>query len=451
MASLFNALSHLIRKSFKRIPTEAEWADFRKHARRMRNLDIPDGSSFVTPDTLLALQLRTVDEPFLPGLETFTCGELAEAFIPFIPLFLSPKTTGIKISFAEGSPAVAVACTISRLPKMCPKVEFIDLQGLGRDSVITDAASEMLLACNRDCLQSFYVDTPLTEEARKALCQLPKLSVLWAVVQGRTILPPVALPSLVAIYLEFEDCLNWLQGFRGATLENLEFVCFRSESRQIGDLLREFENVARKASAQNTLTTFKFKTSRSWNPNYSALLSFKQLTDLDIEFSCRGGCSSMADDSIISTLAQAMPKLETLKLGGGPCATVTGATVNGLIDLASRCPDLFELRIHFQAGTLVDAATSAVTTPSPDDDPDVQLEGCALTELEVGRIPIPAGSASTVALTLLGIFPRMLDVKYVNPEWRKVAEAVKKFRNVRALVHRRGKACRQTQLRACPY
>ena len=252
--------------------TEAEWADFRKHARRMRNLDIPDGSSFVTPDTLLALQLRTVDEPFLPGLETFMCGELAEAFIPFIPLFLSPKTTGIKISFAEGSPTVAVACTISRLPKMCPKVEFIDLQGLGRDSVITDTASEMLLACNRDCLQSFYVDTPLTEEARKALCQLSKLSVLWAVVQGRTILPPVALPSLVAIYLEFEDCLNWLQGFHGATLENLEFVCFRSESRQIGDLLREFENVARKASAQNTLTTFKFKTSRSWNPNYSALL-----------------------------------------------------------------------------------------------------------------------------------------------------------------------------------
>ena len=131
--------------------------------------------------------------------------------------------------------------------------------------------------------------------------------------------------------------------------------------------------------------------------------------------------------------------------------TVTGATVNGLIDLASRCPDLFELRIHFQAGTLVDVATSAVTTPSPDDDPDVQLEGCALTELEVGQIPIPAGSASTVALTLLGIFPRMLDVKYVNPEWRKVAEAVKKFRNVHALVHRRGKACRQTQLCACPY
>ena len=92
----------------------------------------------------------------------------------------------------------------------------------------------------------------------------------------------------------------------------------------------------------------------------------------------------MADDGIVSTLAQAMPKLETLKLGGGPCATVTGATVNGLIDLASRCPDLFELRIHFQAGTLVDVATSVVTTPSPDDDPDVQLEGCALTELEVG-------------------------------------------------------------------
>ena len=273
------------------------------------------------------------------------------------------------------------------------------------------------------------------EEARDVICQLPKLSLLSTVIQGQAQFPPVALPKLTSIKIEFESSFDWLQGFRGASLGRLEWVCFRSNSSQIGDFLGEFESVALTTSAPDKLSSFKFLTSHSWNPNYSSLLSFKQLKELEIEFSCNGGCSSTVDDNIITTLAQAMPKLETLKLGGAPCRTTTGATVKGLIILASHCPHLSKLRIHFQAVTLADAATSAGTTAPPGDGPAVQWEDCVLTDLEVGNAPVTS-RASMVALTLLGIFPHISNVKYINSGWESVAETVKKFRQIHALVHR---------------
>jgi len=66
------------------------------------------------------------------------------------------------------------------------------------------------------------------------------------------------------------------------------------------------------------------------------------------------------DGDIIISLARAMPKLEILRLGGASCGTATYATVDGLIGLASCCPNLSKLRIHFQASSLVDAAARAL-------------------------------------------------------------------------------------------
>ena len=77
------------------------------------------------------------------------------------------------------------------------------------------------------------------------------------------------------------------------------------------------------------------------------------------------------------SLARAMPKLELLLLGGKPCQTPTGVTLNGLIGLARRCPRLSKLRVHFQAASLVDAVIGATTSSLPDDEPVVQ-QGIAL-------------------------------------------------------------------------
>ena len=301
------------------------------------------------------------------------------------------------------------------------------MEGLERDPVIIDAVSEMLLACNRDTLRIFEVDSPLTEEAREVVYRLPRLSGLWTAIEGHTLLPQVALPNLTKIEVEYDDHFDWLQGFRGAKLEKLKSVSFHSESDQIGDILGAFQDVWPASSAQNPLSEFEFHTFRSWNPNYSSLLSFTQLQQLDIEFACHGVCSSTVDDDVIVALAQAMPKLEILRLGHTPCGTPTGTTTHGLITLASRCPRLSNLRIHFRGDSLVKAATSAARTPPPVDEP-VQREDCALTDLDVGDIPIPPRSATKVMLMLLQIFPRITNVEYTNPEWMKVSRGIRDFR-----------------------
>jgi len=433
----FLALNRLVMEAFKRVPTKEEWTHSQKYARRMRQLEV-DTEDPASSDIFMVLQLRIVNGPWLPNLETFKCEKPTRAFLPFIPLLLSPKTTRINITFAKGVLKVAAASMIARLSKLCPDLESITLNNLPADPVITEAVSEMLLACNPDTLQGFYVNSPLTKEGWEFVYRLPKLVGLWTIIQGPTSLPTMAFPNLTTIYIEYDDDLSWLQGFRGAALEKLNSVYFRSESSRIGDFLGAFKSVAFTPSSRDTLSKFKFFTSRSWKPNYSSLLSFNQLKEVEIQFSCGGGCSSGLDDDIVVSLATAMPKLEILQLGRIPCEIPTGVTINGLIGLARRCPHLSKLRIHFQATSLVEAATSAATISPPGGDPVVRQEDCALADLQVGGIPIPTGSVLTIAHVLLQIFPHILNIEYTNQEWKTVAETIKYFRQIATFVHRAG-------------
>jgi len=404
----------------------------------MRELTVDTSKDPVTSDILFVLQLRTANEPFLPKLKNFECEEATEAFIPFIPIFLSRQTTWIDIGFTASSPMVMVASMITGLSTLCPDLECITLNNLPRDPVITEAVSEMLLACNQDTLRQFLVDSPLIEEAREVVYRLPKLSELWVVIQGNTLLPPVALPNLTSINLEYDDYLGWLEGFHGATLEKLEEVNFTSQSEQIGDFLGEFGSVALTTSVSATLSIFNFNTSSSWNPNYRSLLQFTHLKDLVIESSCGEGCSRV-DDDIIMDLVRAMPKLEILKLGDTPCETPTGVTVKGLIALAYGCCHLSRLRIHFQTASLARAAASP-ETPHPSDEIAVRRQDCALTDLEVGEIPIRKRVASIVAMTLLQIFPRLSNIEYIGEGWHSVGETIELSKRIGTFLRRTGEA-----------
>ena len=418
-------------KHFRRIPTKEEWSRFRKYTRGIRTLRMDDSGGSIAPDVLLALQLRTGNEPLLPRLGTFKCKAVSQAFVPFIPLFLSSRTSVISIGFA-GVPAVMVASTIARLSTLCPDIQSLFLFPIPNGQVIAEAASELLLACNRDTLQFFLVDSPLTEDARGILYKLPKLRQLRTTIQGPTLLPRVALPDLKVIWVQWDSSCDWLQGFRGATVGRLQVVIFRpiSESAQIGDFLEEFQSVALATSSQDTLSIFCFYTSQSWSPNYSSLLGFKQIARLKIEFSCRDGCSSTVDDDIIISLAQAMPKLEILRLGGAPCSALTGVTLKGLVALACHCNQLSELCVHLQAGKLAEAVASA-EPPCPSENAAViPRTDCALKNLQVGDTPIQRRVTSAVALTLLQVFPQILNVEYVDRRWEKVSETIKLFKRV---------------------
>ena len=420
----------LLGKSFNRIPTKAEWSRFRKYARSMRELRVNTLQNPVTPDVLSALHLRTGNEPLLPRLKTFVCEGTAEEFIPAIPLFLSSTTNHIGIKFDVDSPTLQVASTIARLSTLCPDLEHIFLDTLPKGQVITNAASEMLLACNRDTLQEFFVSSPLTEEARVVLYQLPKLRQLWSVIKGPISLPPVALPSLITLSLRYDQGHQWLRGLVGATLGRLKRVAFycNSASTPTTDFLDEFKRVALSTSSQDTLLSLAFRTSQSWNPNYSSLLVFKQLTELSIEFSCQDGCSSRVDDDLIASLTEAMPKLETLQLGRPPCQAATGITLKGLVTLARHCPQLSELCVHFQALDLAETATSTEPPPPPEHTAVVPPTNCVLTHLQVGDAPIPPGEFLAVSVTLLQVFPQIHNIKYTNPQWKHVADTINLFK-----------------------
>ena len=423
------SLNHPIRKSFKRFPTTTEWAHFRKYARRMRDLrqwDTPDSPS---KETFSAIQLCIANEPLLPNLKTLTLAGVRGWFVPFIPLFLSPKTTSVFLSFKSTLPEVIVASMTTTLPTLCPDLKKIALYGLPKNSMITTAVSGMLLVTNRNNLHGFRVDSPLTEEASEVLYELPELRSLEVVIERETRLPSASLPNLTELVITCDNEDGWPQLFHGATLGKLEHVDFYLQSGQIGDFLGAFERAALSSSLQNTLSGLSIFTGRSWNPNYSSLLPFTQMVDLRVYFTCNDGCSSRVDDDIIINLSRAMPKLKSLGLGDAPCRQITtGVTTKGFLALAHHCPKLSTLCVHFQVASL--GGSPGIPGMAPTAGPAGSWTDCALTELDVGETPVPEGSAMTIALTLIRIFPRLCFIECIDGGWEEVKNAINRSQEI---------------------
>ena len=93
------------------------------------------------------LQLRTINDPLFPNLRILQLYSITAAFIPFIPLFLSPGIMGIVMTFdASSAPRVIVASVFTTLPTLCPNLQDIALHSLPLDPMVTVAVSRMLLA-----------------------------------------------------------------------------------------------------------------------------------------------------------------------------------------------------------------------------------------------------------------------------------------------------------------
>ena len=424
----FKFVSHLVAfapsavnqvwKTFKRTPTKAEWAGFRKHALRMRDLQLDPTRDPEISDLLLVQQSHTTNDPWLPRLQIFYCDDVTEQLIPLIPFFLSPRTTNISLGFDEDLPTAVIGSVITMLPMLCPDIGTIGLDPLPKDPVIIKAVSEMLLACKRDRLRAFLADSPLTEEAQKEILYLPKLSHLHVVIEGSALLP--RLPNLTTISITFDRCLDWLEGFRGANLAKLECVGFFSTSEGIGDLFGAFERVALTTPLKHSLSNISFRTPHPWNPNYWSLLPFTQLEELSIEFSCDGICSSGMDDDVLVELARAMPKLKVLELGDAPCNAFAGVTAKGLLGLARNCRHLSALCIHFRVDSVVESVGTQEALSGSDDETAAGKHDCALTDLEVGRTPTRGWKRRMIAKALLQIFPRLRNIKTTLPLWWRV-------------------------------
>ena len=322
-----------------------------------------------------------------------------------------------------------VASAIASLPTLCPNLQAISLDLLPVDSpTVTAAVSGMLLAIDQDILQEFHVDSTLTEEASEVLYKLPNLRSLTVAIE-ETLSPPASLPNLTELNIaSYNENSGWSRFFHGATFGKLESIALYPQSEKTGDFLEVFKRAALSSSIQNTLSRFRLLANFRWNPNYSSLLPFTQIVDLDIEFYCGGECSRVDDDIIIS-LSQEMPKLKFLKLGGGPCRQFTGGvTAKGLAVLAQNCPNLSLLRIHFQVASLCIPPAGPRTTP--DAESTASWANCAPMDLDVGDIRMPEESVSMVTLALLHIFPQIRGIYYCDEGWKKVWNAIYNSRKI---------------------
>jgi len=395
--------------------------------REFRNHGIPGGLSLEGP---FLLQHVSVNEPLFPNLKTLDLRRVDGLSTLFIPLFLSPTITLIDIRFKTSRiPGGLVASLIATFPARFPNLQHIRLSGLPKNPVITAGVSKSLLTANRNTLRTFNADSPLTEEAREAVCRLSELREFRVVIERGTPLPSLVLPNLSNLAVRYDHDDDCLAMFHGATFGKLESIEFTPGSEQIGDFLGTFERVALAASIQDTLSEFRLYGSCSWNPTFSSLLSFTQMRDLFVKFPCIGGCSSMVDDGIIINLARAMPKLEHLALGVPPCRRIpTGVTAKGLVALAHHCPNLFDLCIHIQVASLFTPPATIGMTPNAE--PSVLRRDCALKHLDVGRIPMPEESVSRTALTLARIFPQVESIKAHDEGWLKVVNAIRHSRKI---------------------
>ena len=130
-----------------------EWARVRKYARRMRVLRQFNRQETPSLEVLSVIQLCTINEPLLPNLRTLSLWGVEGSSIPFIPLFLSSRTTSISLTLGFDYPKAMVASMITILPTLCPDLQAISLCSLPRDPTIAAAVSGMLLDLNQNTLQ----------------------------------------------------------------------------------------------------------------------------------------------------------------------------------------------------------------------------------------------------------------------------------------------------------
>ena len=154
------------------------------------------------------------------------------------------------------------------------------------------------------------------------------------------------------------------------------------------------------------------------------LVSFGGLTELELLSPCTPErCSIQLNDSIISALSMALPRLTSLSLGSAPCRAATSdVTVASLVALSTNCVDLDFLQLHFNAND--------ITTRCSHENPRTHKFTCKLRTLSVGSQPLPSNynDILLITFTILHIFPHLEAISSQAGYWEEVEEVVRLFR-----------------------
>jgi len=377
------------------------------------------------------MQTPTLGPHVLPNLRSinWTCSSWDAA--PLLRLFLSPELIDIDIGFPNGDPHIYRPATISLIPARNLTNLRLECMAFG-DPLPMDELHNLLEQAS-ETLRSVDLDGELSDSIMEKLLQLPNLRHLDLRLPGtRIALPAVVFPSLEKLLVSCGESTWWLHA-----LQNIQSPAFRELNVYLAGSspthLQALGPSLLDANIEQTLISLNFDSLVRIPLTEAGLrpfISFGKLTNLDLLSPCtEEGCSFQLNDSIISELAVALPRLTHLGLGGTPCEAATSdVTITSLVALSINCVDLDFLRLHFNANGIIsrDAHENSQTHKFT----------CKLRTLTMGSQPLPSNQDDVLLLTftILHIFPHLEEILAEGQGWGQVGQAVGLFRKAKKII-----------------
>jgi len=308
---------------------------------------------------LLSMQTQTLGHYLLPNLRSIRCDFYPWDLVPFLRLFLNPGLVDVNISFPGDGLHIYRPATISLIPTR--GLTHLRLVSMDDDDELSMDALHNLLDEASETLRSVCLDGQQSTAVFEKLLQLPNLRCLDVRHPGAQISPSaVVSPSLEKLVFGYNEGGPWLHILQNApSLQELVVIYSGSSPTYLQKLASSLSKDMRR-----TLISLKCSSGKEAPLTESGLrpfLSFGRLTTLELTTSCTGWrCGTQLNDSIISELAMALPRLASLTLGGMPCkASTSDVTVMGLVALSTNCVDLDFLQLHFNTKDIISRGTHA--------------------------------------------------------------------------------------------
>ena len=407
---------------FLRCPTTEEWLRFSTYARRVHSFSAAGyAMDSVSSEAyrLLSIQAPTLGHYILPNLRSIKWDIHPWRDVPFIHLFLNPELVDVHIVFPNPRPNIYRLAVVSSIPTK--ELTHLRLERMGNeDSVLV--AIQSLVDKTSETLRSVALDGDLSMALIDKLLRLQDLGSLEIELPKTRISPPdVVLPSLERLAVRCREDVPWfhiLKNIPNPALREVEATFLDSSSIHLQNLTSALID----ANKRRNLT----KLQCSWEKliplteeGLRSALPFDRLTTLNLLPRCiEGQCGVQLEDTVICDLSTALPKLESLKLGGAPCTIpASNVTIKSLAALSTNCVHLDFLQLHFDVNEIASRQSFA--------DYQTQTFTSRLRTLSVGTQPLPSDPEDIllVAMTILYIFPHV-KLSHADGNWRKVRAAI---------------------------
>ena len=421
---------------FKRAPLHAEWTRFQqRYASKVQHLKVSSPNEVISSAALHLLQLCSPHSPLLPNLVSLHWIS-NEEFLPFISPFISRFLMSIDIDVPRvASPMLPPILT--KLSTLSSDLREIQVQRLSHSPSTEEASSQLLMQCNPYRLRKYNVDSPMSASVLGHTVQLPSLEEFWLVVvdsfQLPDPLPVIVFPSLRILDVKYNGDLTWLKLLPAIDNPSLTSIFVQCSGSDVAHFMEAFQLITTGCGMHERVQQFRVRGHDEFKitpRTIACTFSFKNLTFLKMLSECSAtSCQTLhLTDNDIDLLTKAMPRLESLALGGEPCRVRSKITFKSLYAISRRCTRLTTLQIHFDPASFVvkvemDSMDVALGLP---DLKTPSSGSCPVTRIDVGYIPVPdeSNACYVIGLGLLGVFPRLKKVGYNDEDWEDIDELI---------------------------